>query len=85
MPNRDKKEAKFLRLTQKNMSLVEYKRKFDELAYYTPHLVDIEEHKTWRFKKGLRPEFYNTIAMLGLSTYTDVFQWMQLIVKDSIL
>lgn len=56
------------------MSLVEYERKFDELACYAPHLVDTEECKARRFEKGLNPELYNAITMLRLPTYADVLQ-----------
>ena len=39
----NEKEAEFIRLTQGNLSLVEYQRKFDELSRYAPKMVNIEE------------------------------------------
>lgn len=48
--------------------------KFDELACYTPHLVNTKECKARRFKKWLRPKLYNAIVVLRLSTYADVLQ-----------
>ncbi|KAF3443402.1 hypothetical protein FNV43_RR13084 [Rhamnella rubrinervis] len=76
----DEKEAEFLRLTQGNLSLVEYKRKSDELSRYAPHLVNTEERKARCFEKGL--ELYNVIAVLRLPTYANVLQRVQLIAKD---
>lgn len=69
----DEKEREFLRLVQRNMSLVEYGCKFDELAHYTPYLVNIEECKARHCEKGLKPELYIVITMLRLPTYDDVF------------
>lgn len=53
LTKRDEKEIKFLQLTQGSLSLVEYKRKFNELCRFTPYLVDTEEHKARRFEKRL--------------------------------
>ncbi|KAF3432571.1 hypothetical protein FNV43_RR27311 [Rhamnella rubrinervis] len=59
---KNEKEAEFVKLTQGKLSLVEYERKFEELSCYTPHLIDTEDHKTWRFETGLRPELYKAIV-----------------------
>lgn len=80
---RYEKETEFVRLLQGNMTLAEYERKFDKLARYALHLVDTKECKARCFEKGLRLELYNAIAVLRLATYADVFQQVQLIVKDS--
>ncbi|XP_022851225.1 uncharacterized protein LOC111373007 [Olea europaea var. sylvestris] len=43
---RDFKENEFLQLKQGNMSLIDYKRKFDQLSKYTPHLkANAEQHR----------------------------------------
>lgn len=69
----DEKEAKFLRLTQRNMFLVEYECKFDKLARYTPYLVGTKQRKAKRFEKRLKLELYNAITVLRLPTYMMVF------------
>lgn len=80
---RDKKKAKFMRLVQGHMTLVEYERKFDKLARYASHLVNIKVCKARHFEK--RPEICNTNVVLRLPTYTNVLQRVQLITKDSTL
>ena len=60
---REEKEMEFISLKQRNLSLVEYERKFDKLSRYAPHLMDTEERKARRFEKGLRPELYKVVAM----------------------
>ncbi|KAF3449717.1 hypothetical protein FNV43_RR10448 [Rhamnella rubrinervis] len=74
MVKRDEKEAEILRLTHAYLSLVEYKHKFAELSHCASHLLDIKERKTRRFKRGLRLELYNAIAILRLPTYADIFR-----------
>jgi len=39
----NQKEAEFLMLKQGSMTLVEYKRKFDELSRFAPELMDTEQ------------------------------------------
>ena len=50
---RDKKNAKFLNLTQGKMPVVEYNVKFMELSRYAPHIVSMESHKAGKFEVGL--------------------------------
>ncbi|KAF3455711.1 hypothetical protein FNV43_RR00353 [Rhamnella rubrinervis] len=47
-------------------SLVEYKRKFDELSRYAPYMMDTKEHTARCFDKGLQPKLYNAIALFQL-------------------
>ncbi|KAH7520632.1 hypothetical protein FEM48_Zijuj08G0165500 [Ziziphus jujuba var. spinosa] len=44
----------------------QYKRKFDELSRYTPHLVDIDESKAQKFERGLKDGLRSPISMLWL-------------------
>ncbi|KAF3443065.1 hypothetical protein FNV43_RR16986 [Rhamnella rubrinervis] len=78
----EEKEAEFLSMKQSNLSLIEYKRKFDILSHYAPHLVDTKECKAQRFKKRLQLELYNTVALFQFITYSKILQRVQLIAKD---
>ncbi|KAF3448099.1 hypothetical protein FNV43_RR08809 [Rhamnella rubrinervis] len=78
----EEKEAEFLSLKHGNLSFVEYERKFDELSRYSPYLVDTEKYTAWHFKKGLRLELYNVIALFQFPIYFEILQRVQLIAKD---
>ncbi|XP_052177504.1 uncharacterized protein LOC127791561 [Diospyros lotus] len=53
---RNQKETEFIVLKQGSMTLVEYKRKFDELSQFALELVDTEKKQARRFEQGLRDD-----------------------------
>ncbi|KAF3455727.1 hypothetical protein FNV43_RR00369 [Rhamnella rubrinervis] len=63
---REEKEIEFLSLKQRNLSMVEYERKFDENSYYTPYLVDLESVKLGVLRRGCDPSF---IMLLPCSSF----------------
>ena len=48
-------ELKFFELRQENSSVIEYERKFTELARFVPEYVNTDEKRAKRFQQGLRP------------------------------
>ncbi|XP_022855142.1 uncharacterized protein LOC111376413 [Olea europaea var. sylvestris] len=78
-PLRDQKEVEFLQLTQGNLPLGEYERKFEQLSRYAPHMVNTELTKTKRFKMGLKPEIKGIMAAQQHTTYAKVVRRAQAI------
>ncbi|KAL8537344.1 hypothetical protein ACS0TY_012478 [Phlomoides rotata] len=70
---RDQKEQEFVTLLQGNLSVTEYERKFNQLSRYAPHLVEIDDRKTRRFERGLRPEIRGILAGANSLSYREVF------------
>ncbi|XP_057800368.1 uncharacterized protein LOC131015894 isoform X2 [Salvia miltiorrhiza] len=66
---RIKKEAQFWNLRQENKSVTEYDRLFVQLSRYAPHLVDTEEKRSEKFRRGLRHEIGMPLASQGILTY----------------
>ena len=67
---KNEKEVEFITLTQENLSLVEYERKFDELSRYAPKMVNTKKYKAKHFEVELRPNLYKAIiGMNCLSEY----------------
>lgn len=62
---RIKKEIKFLKLRQGNMTVVEYVAKFEESVNFYPHynIVAAEESKCIKFESVLRPEIKHGICL----------------------
>jgi len=48
------KEQEFLRLKQRQMSVMEYAVKFKELSRFAPNQVTIEEMRIYHFEQGLK-------------------------------
>ncbi|XP_057803382.1 uncharacterized protein LOC131018685 [Salvia miltiorrhiza] len=69
---REKKETEFFELKQGNMTIEEYERKFNELARFTPHLVDTEDKMIARFRKGLRTDIKGIMAAHVIEDFSDL-------------
>lgn len=52
----------------------QYAAKFNELARFAPHQVDIEERKTRRFEQGLKPWISNKLSVLQLETFAQILE-----------
>ncbi|XP_022856555.1 uncharacterized protein LOC111377664, partial [Olea europaea var. sylvestris] len=76
---KDQKEVEFLQLTQGNLPLGEYERKFERLSRYAPHMVNTELTKAKRFEMGLRPEIKGIMAAQQYTTYAEVVRRAQAI------
>ncbi|KAL2480488.1 Uncharacterized protein Adt_33454 [Abeliophyllum distichum] len=77
-PDKKKKEAEFLTLTQGSISLTEYECKFEDLSHYVPTFVDTEEKKARCFEQGLRDDLRQAVVVLELGTYHEVLAKAQL-------
>ncbi|XP_057775343.1 uncharacterized protein LOC130994315 [Salvia miltiorrhiza] len=71
------KEIELMNLEQRNLTVLEYERKFTQLARFAPHLVDTDEKKAWRFENGLRPEIGGHLAALNITSYSKILERAQ--------
>ncbi|MQM17150.1 hypothetical protein Taro_050118 [Colocasia esculenta] len=62
---KDRMEQKFLTLTLRPMSVLEYEAKFTELSKYAPHIVADERRKVKKFIMGLKPSLRTRLVALG--------------------
>ena len=76
-------ELKFFELRQENSSVMEYERKFTELARFVPEYVNTNEKRAKRFQQGLRPWIRSKVAVFELSTYVVVVQKAMIIEGES--
>ncbi|XP_057780098.1 uncharacterized protein LOC130998703 [Salvia miltiorrhiza] len=74
---RKQKEIELMNLEQGNLTVLEYERKFTQLARFAPHLVDTDEKKAWRFENGLRPEIGGHLAALNITSYSEILERAQ--------
>ena len=68
------KVAKFTRLQQGSMSVLEYVRQFDQPSQYAPDMVQTEMSKDWRFLRGLHLSLAGLVDTRrdGPESYADV-------------
>ena len=76
-------ELKFFELRQENSSVMEYERKFTELARFVPEYVNTDEKRAKRFQQGLRPWIRSKVVVFELSTYAAVVQKAMIIEGES--
>ena len=76
-------ELKFFELRQENSSVMEYERKFTELARFVPEYVNTDEKRAKRFQQGLRPWIRSKVAVFELSTYAAVVQKAMIVEGES--
>ena len=76
-------ELKFFELKQENSSVIEYERKFTELARFVPEYVNTDEKRAKRFQQGLKPWIRSKVAMFELSTYAAVVQKSMIVEGES--
>ena len=60
----DRMELQFLELKQGDMSVVEYERKFAELARFVPTYIDTDRKRAKRFQQGLKAWIRGKLAIL---------------------
>lgn len=53
---RRKKEQKFIALCHENMTVLEYRRQFQDLSTFAPALVSTEQHRIDRLKDEFKQE-----------------------------
>ncbi|WJZ91026.1 hypothetical protein VitviT2T_010136 [Vitis vinifera] len=51
---RRQKRVEFIRLSQRNMTVIEYAAKFTQLSRYAPNVVADEQMRVEQFQEGLR-------------------------------
>lgn len=70
-------ENEFYNLKQGGMTVIEYERRFNQLSRSAPQLVDTEDKKARKFKRGLRANIRNIISGHGEMTFAETFRRAQ--------
>ena len=65
-------EIKFLELKQGGMKVIEYEKKFTELARFVGDYANSDEKQARRFQQGLRPWLRSNVRAFELRTYSEV-------------
>ena len=65
------KEHEFLALTQGDMTVLEYERRFQDLSMFASVYLPTEQHRIERLRDGLRQELRMGLAALQFSTVRD--------------
>jgi hypothetical protein len=65
------KEQEFLALTQGDMTILEYERRFQDLSIFASVYLPIEQHRIERLRDGLRQELRMGLAALQFPTVRD--------------
>ncbi|XP_043705411.1 uncharacterized protein LOC122655270 [Telopea speciosissima] len=71
---RDKKEVQFMNFYQGSKSILEYQQAFEELFYFAPPHMKLEEVKARKFKKGLMPNIGTSMVLHKYPTYVETVQ-----------
>ncbi|XP_043694199.1 uncharacterized protein LOC122644895 [Telopea speciosissima] len=79
---RERKEVEFLYLTQGSDSVMAYKKKFEELAWFALAHIDTDAKKAKKFLRGLNPQLKGSIVVLKLRSYAEVLE-RALLLEDS--
>ena len=75
--------GEFVRLEQRDLTVVQYEAKFTELSRFSPQLIATEEEKTLKFQDGLKPYLKNKISILKLGVYLEVVDRALIAEKDN--
>lgn len=71
---RDAKIREFIQLIQRDLTVAEYKSKFEELLPFAAYLVPDVVTKVKRFVQGLKPTIRQKIEVLMLEDYNEVVE-----------
>ncbi|XP_043687600.1 uncharacterized protein LOC122638816 [Telopea speciosissima] len=80
---RERKEVEFLHLTEGSNSVMTYKKKFEELAWFAPDHIDTDAKKAKIFLRGLKLQLKGAIIVLELRSYIEVLH-KALILEESL-
>uniref|UniRef100_A0A6N2LEE9 Reverse transcriptase domain-containing protein n=1 Tax=Salix viminalis TaxID=40686 RepID=A0A6N2LEE9_SALVM len=71
------KEQEFLALKQRDMSVLEYERRFHDLSLFAPHYVPTEEHMIEKLRDGLRQDLRQGLIALWFKTVRGLIEAAQ--------
>ncbi|XP_024018743.1 uncharacterized protein LOC112090813 [Morus notabilis] len=69
---RDEKAMEFMGLQQGDMTVRDYKAKFNELSRFAPSLTESEHMKCLKFERGLKGVFWKSVLALRHRVYSDL-------------
>ncbi|XP_011624502.1 uncharacterized protein LOC105420891 [Amborella trichopoda] len=64
------------------MSVEQYATTFEELSWYTPHIINTEAHKTSKFERGLRSDIRGRVMLANFMSYSPLMDLTMKIEKD---
>ncbi|XP_024021690.1 uncharacterized protein LOC112091693 [Morus notabilis] len=68
----NEKAMEFMGLEQGDMTMREYKAKFNDLSHFAPTLVESEHMNCFKFEKGLKNNVQKSLAALRIHVYRDL-------------
>ncbi|MBM1124203.1 retrotransposon gag domain-containing protein, partial [Klebsiella pneumoniae] len=68
---RERKREEFVNLTQQNLTVEQYQRRFMSLSRYAPDMIPSEKRKIRKFETGLCPNIYIPVVSSLHQTYKD--------------
>lgn len=68
-----------MKLTQENLTVLQYKVNFMELSCFAPHIVFDEECKAMKFQRGLKPYIKLKMSALRTNTLADKTETTRLV------
>ncbi|KNA03297.1 hypothetical protein SOVF_210560, partial [Spinacia oleracea] len=66
-------ESEFIHLKQRNMTVLEYAVKFNELARFAPDLVSTDRQRMNRFEGGLNVDLQEKLAAHMSKSYQELY------------
>ncbi|MBM1124208.1 retrotransposon gag domain-containing protein, partial [Klebsiella pneumoniae] len=81
---RERKREEFANLTQQNLTVEQYQRRFMSLSRYATDMISSEKRKIRKFETGLRPNIYIPVVSSLHQTYKDCVN-IALRVEDGII
>ena len=75
--HRKVKEQEFLALSQGDMSVLEYERRFHDLSLFAPHYVPTEEHMIEKLRDGFRQDLRQGLIALRFKTVRELIEAAQ--------
>ncbi|VFQ95770.1 unnamed protein product [Cuscuta campestris] len=70
----EEKRDEFMKFTQGELTLPEYRQKFDELAEFGRDLVPTMENRCKRFREGLRPDLSSGLVFAPRNDINDLYK-----------
>jgi hypothetical protein len=74
---RREKEQEFLSLQQENMTVLKYKRWFQDFSIFASAMVSTEQHQIDRFRDGLRRELMRGLIIFWPETVGELIEVAQ--------
>ncbi|XP_056171755.1 uncharacterized protein LOC130139242 [Syzygium oleosum] len=78
----EKKMAKFMRLRQGSLTVVQYEAEFARLSRFALRMVENPLDKARRFRDGLKPDLRTHMLLLNIRDYRELYERVQTMERD---